>query len=256
MRPFTLLQRSLALRRVPAAGSTLLACIFETVLVSQPARSAAHSRPRSAFLFAKRGTILARHPLPAPDPGTFRSPADHRSPPGRFHPSGSQHAVRQRPKKPTMASCPICLRSAPRRNNLTYHCTADQRSGSATSRLARCPHLRLYRRWITESPRCSHHSAVPTYRSLSFPKSRPFGIADDSLSELPRTLNPPAPIDGYPSYLGSRTIRFTLVESPGCPRHSPSATAIDQFPGCPKSWVSHRSPIPRASSCPESWFLG
>jgi len=118
------------------------------------------------------------------------------------------------------------------------------------------PHLRLYRRWITKSPRCSHHSAVPTYRSLSFPKSRPFGIADDSLSELPRTLNPPAPIDGYPSYLGSRTIRFTMVESPGCPRHSPSATAIDQFPGCPKSWVSHRSPIPRASSCPESWFLG
>ena len=69
-------------------------------------------------------------------------------------------------------------------------------------------HLRLYRRWIIESPRCSHHSAVPTYRSLSRPKSRPFGIADDSPSELPRTLNPPAPIDGYPSYLGSRTIRF------------------------------------------------
>ena len=81
------------------------------------------------------------------------------------------------------------------------------------------PHLRLYRRWITESPRCSHHSAVPTYRSLSCPKSWPFGIADDSRSELPRTSNPPAPIDGYPSHLGSRTIRFALVESPGCPRH-------------------------------------
>jgi hypothetical protein len=117
-------------------------------------------------------------------------------------------------------------------------------------------HLRLYRRWIIESPRCSHHSAVPTYRSLSRPKFRPFGIADDSPSELPHTLNPPAPIDGYPSHLGSRTIRFALVESPSCPGHSSSATAIDQFPGCPKSWVSHRSPIPRLSSCPESWFLG
>jgi len=117
-------------------------------------------------------------------------------------------------------------------------------------------HLRLYRRWTIESPRCSHHSAVPTYQSPGFPKSQPFGIADDSLSESPRTLNPPAPIDGYPSYLGSRTIRFALVRSPSCPGHLPSATAIDQFPGCPKSWVSHRSPIPRASSCPESWFLG
>jgi len=117
-------------------------------------------------------------------------------------------------------------------------------------------HLRLYRRWLIESPRCSHHSAVPTYRSSSFLKSQPFGIADDSLSELPRKLNPPAPIDGYPSYLGSRTIRFALVRSPSCPGHLPSATAIDQSPGCPKSWVSHRSSIHRASSFPESWILG
>jgi len=117
-------------------------------------------------------------------------------------------------------------------------------------------HLRLYRRWIIESPRCSHHSAVPTYQSSSCPKSQPFGIADDSLFELPRTLNPPAPIDGYPSYLGSRTIRFALVRSPSYPGHLPLATAIDQFPGCPKSWVSHRSPILRLSSRPENWFLG
>jgi len=98
--------------------------------------------------------------------------------------------------------------------------------------------------------------AVPTYQSSSFPKSQPFGIADDSLSELPRTLNPPAPTDGYPSHLGSRTIRFALVRYPSCPGHLPSATAIDQFPGCPKSWVSHRSSIHRASSFPESWILG
>jgi len=136
--------------------------------------------------------------------------------------------------------------------NLAFSCSArDVGPGSPL-----VLHLRLYRRSIIESPRCSHHSAVPTGRSSGFPKSRPFGIADDSLSELPRTLNPPAPTDGYPSYLGSRTIRFALVESPGRPGHSPLATAIDQFPGCPKSWVSHRSPISRASSFPEPWFLG
>jgi hypothetical protein len=117
-------------------------------------------------------------------------------------------------------------------------------------------HLRLYRRWIIESPRFSHLSAVPTRRFSGCPEPQPFGIADDSSLELPRASNPPAPTDGYPSYLGSHTIRFALVGSPSCPEHLPLATAIDQFPGCPKSWVSHRSPIHRVSSRPESWFLG
>jgi hypothetical protein len=69
-------------------------------------------------------------------------------------------------------------------------------------------HLRLYRRWIIESPRFSHLSAVPSCQSSSYPKAQPFGIADDSLPKLPRTSNPPAPTDGYPSYLGSLTIRL------------------------------------------------
>jgi hypothetical protein len=90
-------------------------------------------------------------------------------------------------------------------------------------------HLRLYRRWIIESPRFSHLSAVPTCQFPSRPEPQPFGIADDSPPELPRASNPPAPIDGYPSYLGSRTIRFALVRSPSCPGHLPSATAIDLF---------------------------
>jgi len=118
------------------------------------------------------------------------------------------------------------------------------------------PHLRLYRRWIVESPRLSHLSAVPTGQSSSCPESRPFGIADDLSPRLPQTPNPPAPADRYPSYLGSRTIRFALVESPGCPGHSPSATAIDQFPGCPKSRVFRRSPILLVSSRPDPRFLG
>lgn len=117
-------------------------------------------------------------------------------------------------------------------------------------------HLRLYRRWIIESPRFSHPSAVPSCWFPSCPEPQPFGIADDSSPRLPRTSNPPAPIDGYPGYPGSRTYRFALVESPSCPGSSSLATAIDQFPGCPKSWVFRRSPIRRVSSCPESWSLG
>jgi len=95
-------------------------------------------------------------------------------------------------------------------------------------------HLRLCRRWITESPRCSHLSAVPSCQYSSCPEYQPFGIADDSSSRLPRTSNSPAPIDGYPSYPGSRTYRFALVEFPSCPGPSSLAAAIDQFPGCPK----------------------
>ena len=49
MRPFTLLQRSLTLRRPPAAGSTLLAYIFEIVLGPRLTRSASRSRPHPAF---------------------------------------------------------------------------------------------------------------------------------------------------------------------------------------------------------------
>jgi hypothetical protein len=111
-------------------------------------------------------------------------------------------------------------------------------------------HLRLYRRWIIESPRFSHLSAVPTCRLSSFPKHRPFGIADDSSPRLPRASNPPAPIDGYPSHLGSRTIRFASIRSPSCPGHLLLATAIDLFFRLPQILVSYRSPIPRLRVAP------
>ena len=90
-------------------------------------------------------------------------------------------------------------------------------------------HLRLYRRWIIESPRFSHLSAVPSCQSSSCPEPQPFGIADDSPPRLPQTSNPPAPIDGYPSYLGSRTIRFALVEAPSYPGSSPRLRQLTNF---------------------------
>jgi len=124
------------------------------------------------------------------------------------------------------------------------------------TRVSPRPAPRLDRRWIIESPRFSHLSAVPSCQSSGFPETRPFGIADDSSPRLPQTPNPPAPNDGYPSYLGSRTFRFALARSPSRPESPPLATTIDQFPGCPKSRVSRRSPIHLASSCPEPWLPG
>jgi len=116
-------------------------------------------------------------------------------------------------------------------------------SGFTGDGLSSRPDSRIFRRCRLASSRVA-------------PSPSLFGIADDSSPKLPQTSNPPAPADGYPSYLGSHTIRFALVGSPSYPGHLSLATAIDQFPGCPKSRVSHRSPIHRASSRPEVWFLG
>jgi hypothetical protein len=148
--------------------------------------------------------LLSRRPNPqvAPRFRTFGSAGD-----GPFELPRTSHAfsVAGFGKVP---SCP---------GRYAFSCSAcDEGRGSPL-----VLHLRLDRRWVIELPRCSHHSAVPTYRFSGCPKFRPFGIADDSLSGLPRTLNPPAPIDGYPSYPGSRTPRFASVESPGCPGHFP-----------------------------------
>ena len=62
MRPFTLLQRSPALRQIPAAGSTFLVYIFEAALEFQLARSASRSRPRLAF-FRLTGRDLCVSPV-------------------------------------------------------------------------------------------------------------------------------------------------------------------------------------------------
>jgi len=85
-------------------------------------------------------------------------------------------------------------------------------------RLPLVPSLRLCRRWSFESPRTSHPSAVPTGRFPGCPESRSFGIADDPLSGLPRSLDLPAPADGSPSHLGSRTIRLCHRRTSGSPR--------------------------------------
>jgi len=69
-------------------------------------------------------------------------------------------------------------------------------------------HLRLCRRWSSESPRTSHPSAVPIDRSPGLPELRSLGIAFDPPCESPRISDRPAPAGGLPSHPGPRTLRL------------------------------------------------
>jgi len=80
-----------------------------------------------------------------------------------------------------------------------------------------------------------------TGRFSSCPEFQSFGIADDSCSGLPRTANPPVPSDGSPSHLGLRTFRLLPVANFQVALNLlSSGPPFNQFPGCPKSWVSRR----------------
>ncbi len=135
IRPFPHRQRERALRPVPAAGSLFPACIFETILKPSPARSVFRSRPDWAFV--PRQARSRREPVAGSCFRTHPLSSNGRSPPGPLSPSGSMRSTRFQPAKPAFASRPIFLRS-PLRKNFGRR-EADQRSGSATSRQARCP---------------------------------------------------------------------------------------------------------------------
>jgi hypothetical protein len=62
IRPFALRQRGSTFRRTSAAGSTFLACIFETIPKFSLARSVPNSRPRLAFLWPRgvRSMLVTR----------------------------------------------------------------------------------------------------------------------------------------------------------------------------------------------------
>ena len=96
-------------------------------------------------------------------------------------------------------------------------------------------YLRLYRRWIVESPRFSHLSAVPAVKVPGCPFPSHFRYRRRSVSELPRMLILRHRLMGCPSHLGSLTIRFASVDSPSFPGSSTLATTIYHFPGCPES---------------------
>jgi hypothetical protein len=94
-------------------------------------------------------------------------------------------------------------------------------------RLPLALYLRLDRRWIVESPRSSHLSAVPGVKVPGCPFPSHFRYRRRSVSGSPRVLILRHRLMGCPSYLGSLTIRFALVDSPGYPASSPLATTID-----------------------------
>ena len=71
-----------------------------------------------------------------------------------------------------------------------------------SSRVAPRPHLRLYRRWIVESPRFSHLSAVPGVKASSFPAALHLRYRRRSVSRLPRIC----------------IFRHRLIRFPGSPR--------------------------------------
>jgi hypothetical protein len=120
MRPFALQFRELASRPIPATASTFPAYIFETILRSDPARSAPHSRPRSVFCDLARRDQHAK-PVAVPDPGTHDSSSNISSPPGSLDPSGSKLQSDVRTMKLTLAGRPIFLPSPRRGNNFTHH---------------------------------------------------------------------------------------------------------------------------------------
>jgi hypothetical protein len=90
-------------------------------------------------------------------------------------------------------------------------------------------YLRLYRRWIVESPRFTHLSAVPAVKVPGCPFPSHFRYRRRSVSGSPRMLILRHRLMGCPSHLGSLTIRFALADSPSFPGSSTLATTMTNF---------------------------
>ena len=139
MRPFARRQRQPVSQPATAAALNAPGLHLRSNLQNQtgPVRQL-RSGPRLGFLCPARRvqheTPVARFYLETP-----RSFPSLRSPPGSLDPSGSKRSARFRLAKLTLAGCPIFLRSPPRGDNYSSQHAADQCSGSATSRQARCP---------------------------------------------------------------------------------------------------------------------
>jgi hypothetical protein len=67
MRSFALRQRQFTLRQITAAGSTLPACIFETILKTSPDPFSFELPPPFGLFMTVRGAIDIRGPLPGKD---------------------------------------------------------------------------------------------------------------------------------------------------------------------------------------------
>jgi hypothetical protein len=110
--------------------------------------------------------------------------------------------------------------------------------------VAPCPHLRLYRRWIVESPRFTHLSAVPVVKASSCPVALRLRYRRRSVSRLPRILHHPAPADSIPRVAPVHAPSgFAIVESPGCPESPSLARHWTNFLSYPKNLGPLASPL-------------
>jgi len=140
--------------------------------------------------------------------------------------------------------------------------------------------FRLCRRWIFESPRISHPSAVPTGRFPRLPRFRDPSVSPMMSLRVAPNSHLPAPAGGYPSFLGSHppvcqwrflrlpqsfvsgssdglnlrvapNLRFLggrrLINPPSCPRVSILRLIRICFPGLPRfriyGWVDDEFPF-------------
>jgi hypothetical protein len=117
------------------------------------------------------------------------------------------------------------------------------------------PYLRLYRRWIVESPRFSHLSAVPVVKAPGCPFTLRPRYRRRSVSRLPQML----------------ILRHRLVNSPSLLGFAPAGSPSSNLRIAPSTRFGLRrsinpqvalvlalstSPIPSAPSCPKAFFLG
>jgi len=102
-------------------------------------------------------------------------------------------------------------------------------------RLPLVPYLRLYRRWIVESPRFSHLSAVPAVKVPGCPFSSHFRYRRRSVSGSPRML----------------ILRYRLTSFRVTSDRAPSGSPVDRISGSLRLLVLG-SPIDQSPGRPES----
>ena len=120
-----------------------------------------------------------------------------------------------------------------------------------SARVAPPPHLRLYQRWIVESPRFSHPSAVPVVKASGCPSALRLRYRRRSVSRLPRILHLPAPADSLPRVTPVHAPSgFAIVGSPGFPESPSLARRWTNFLSFPKNLGPSASPVDSSPSCP------
>jgi hypothetical protein len=102
-------------------------------------------------------------------------------------------------------------------------------------RLPLVPYLRLYRRWIVESPRFSHLSAVPVVKAPGCPFALHPRYRRRSVSGSPQMLILRSRLTSVPSRLGVPCHPVAPFESPDCSVYSLRASSFGHSPSRPGS---------------------